>query len=172
MPYRKLTRQEKTQVNRAFDRWAVYEALVNKTALMYDSGDFKMVYLMTSELDSITVKLQPRLAGLAIGRLKKQFVPTMAGADLFARQGQKNKFYVTVNENAEKLILYGRDVMGESIIYASEELNENELVILLNQRQEAVGIGKTRFSGKRVLHTGKVTITTLADAGSYLRDEF
>ena len=84
----------------------------------------------------------------------------------------KNKFYVTVNENAEKLILYGRDVMGESIIYASEELNENELVILLNQRQEALGIGKTRFSGKRVLHTGKVTITTLEDAGSYLRDEF
>ena len=171
MVYRKLTRKEKTQISRAFGRWGVYEALVNKHMLMYDNGEVNMVYLMTPELETITINLQPSLAGIAIGRLKKHFVPTIAGADLFARLRQKNKFYVTVNENAEKLVLYGRDVMGESIVCASEELDENELVILVNQRQEAIGIGKTRFPGKQVLQMGRVTITTLADAGSYLRCE-
>ena len=80
--------------------------------------------------------------------LKKQFSPSVAGADLFARCVKRNKFYVTVNENAEKLVLYGRDVMGESIADASDTLDENELVIILNSRHEAIGVGRTRFAGK------------------------
>lgn len=195
--YRNLTRQEKTQVHRAFSRWGVYEALADKPLLVQDSSDIinnnrnyyqgnvvasaalKTIYLATPEIEYIAVNTQPSLAGLAIGHLKKQFMPTMAGADLFARLAQNNnndknnnnKFYVTVNENAEKLVLYGRDVMGESIVSASEQLNQNDLVILLNTKNEAIGIGKTRFSGKLILRNGKVTITTLVDAGYYLRDE-
>ena len=95
----------------------------------------------------------------------------MAGADLFARSGKRNEFYIILNENAEKLVLYGRDIMGESIVDASDTLNENELVILLNSRLEAIGIGRTRFAGRSILQKGKVTVTTLNDAGYYLREE-
>jgi ribosome biogenesis protein Nip4 len=64
-----------------------------------------------------------------------------------------------------------RDIMGESIVEASEALAENELVILLNTSHEAVAIGRTRFSGNLLLQRGRVTVTTLADAGYYLREE-
>ena len=80
------------------------------------------------------MQMQPYAAGLAIGELKKQFVPSMAGADLFARHGKRNEFYITVNEKAEKLVLYGRNVMGDSIVEASGMIDENELVIILNSR--------------------------------------
>jgi len=50
-------------------------------------------------------------------------------------------------------------------------LDENELVIILNSRLEAIGIGRTRFAGKSLLNKGKITITTVSDAGYYLRDE-
>jgi len=117
------------------------------------------------------MQMQPYLAGLAIGQLNKQFVPSMAGADLFARSGKKNQFYITVNEHAEKLVLYGRDIMGESIVDASDTLGENELVIILNCKLEAIGIGRTRFAGRSLLQNRKATVTTVMDAGYYLREE-
>jgi 60S ribosome subunit biogenesis protein NIP7 len=95
----------------------------------------------------------------------------MAGADLFARYGKRNKFYIVVNEKAEKLVLYGRDIMGESIVEASDTLAENDLVILLNTSFEAVAIGRTRFSGSSLFQKGRATVTTIADAGYYLREE-
>jgi len=133
-------------------------------------NDSRTVCLVSDDLEQV-IKTQPYAAGLVIGELKKQFVPSMAGADLFARSGKRSKLYITVNENAEKLVLYGRDVMGESIVEASDMLDENELVIILNSRLEAIGIGRTRFAGKSLLNKGKITITTVSDAGYYLRDE-
>jgi 60S ribosome subunit biogenesis protein NIP7 len=108
---------------------------------------------------------------MPIGQLTKQFSPSMPGADLFARVAKLNRHYVTVGENAEKLVLYGRDVMGESILECSRELDENDIVILLNHRGEAIGVGRTRFPGMSLLTRGKITITTLLDAGMYLRNE-
>jgi len=137
---------------------------------MIQENASKIVCVMPAELEVIT-RMQPYHAGLAIGELKKQFVPSMAGADLFVRSGKRNEFYIIVNENAEKLVLYGRDIMGESIVEASDTLGENELVILLNSRLEAIGIGRTRFASRSILQKGKVTVTTLNDAGYYLREE-
>jgi 60S ribosome subunit biogenesis protein NIP7 len=76
-----------------------------------------------------------------------------------------------VSDSAEQLVLYGRDVMGDSVLEAPAELGENEPVIITNRAGEAIGIGRTRFPGKLLSQKGRVTITTLVDAGSYLRDE-
>ena len=115
--------------------------------------------------------MQPFSLGLAIGELKKEFLPLMAGADLFARYGERNKVYIVVGEKAENIVLYGRDIMGESIVEASETLDENELVIVLNTTFEAIAVGRTRFAGKSLFQSGRVTVTTIADAGYYLREE-
>jgi len=167
--YRKLTREETTLINRALDRWGAFEFFKGRSLMIQENGK-KLVCLVPGELESV-VQMQPYLAGLAIGELKKQFVPSMAGADLFARSGKRSEFYITVNENAEKLVLYGRDVMSESIVDASDRLGENELVIILNSRLEAIGIGRTRFAGRSIFQKGRVTVTTVADAGYYLREE-
>jgi len=167
--YRKLTREETTLINRALDRWGAFEFFKGRSLMIQENGK-KLVCLVPGELESV-VQMQPYLAGLAIGELKKQFVPSMAGADLFARTGKRSEFYITVNENAEKLVLYGRDVMSESIVEASDRLGENELVIILNSRLEAIGIGRTRFAGTSIFQKGRVTVTTVADAGYYLREE-
>jgi predicted RNA-binding protein (TIGR00451 family) len=169
LTYRKPTKEETTLINRALGRWGAFEFFKGRS-LMIQENRSKTVCLVPGGLEAV-MQMQPYLAGLAIGGLKKQFVPSMAGADLFARSGRRNEFYVTVNENAEKLILYGRDVMGESIVEASDTLGENELVIILNGRLEAIGIGRTRFAGKSLLKKGKATVTTLMDAGYYLREE-
>jgi ribosome biogenesis protein Nip4 len=97
-------------------------------------------------------------------------MPSLQGADIIARTSKKFP-YIVVNEVAEKLVLYGRDILGQSIVETSGILRENELVILLNTRKEPLGIGRTKVSDTSLLLKGKSTVLTLADAGYYLRSE-
>ena len=94
----------------------------------------------------------------------------MQGADLIARTSKKFP-HVIVNETAEKLILYSRDVLGQSIVQTSGMFKENEIVILLNTRNEPIGIGRTKVTGASLTCHGKGTVVTLLDAGYYLRSE-
>ena len=174
MIYCKPDRTERTKINRALDRWGAFEFFKDKVLILQkdDSKKKVMVCLVNDKIEELMASMiHPYSLGLAIGELRKQFIPSIAGADLFARFGKRNKFYIVVSEKAEKLVLYGRDIMGESIEKASDTLVENELVILLNTSYEAIAIGRTRFSGGSLLQKGRVTVTTLADAGYYLREE-
>jgi len=171
--YRQPTREEQTQINRALDRWGAFEFFKHKSLIIQEVGaKNKVVWLVTDEIEKVIQAMEPYSAGLAIGELKKQFLPSIAGADLFARyRERKNKYYIKVSDQAEQLVLYGRDIMGESIIEASDALGQNELVIVLNRAFEAIAVGRTRFAGKSLFQKGRVTISTIADAGYYLREE-
>ncbi|HEY7733383.1 MAG TPA: NIP7 N-terminal domain-related protein [Nitrososphaera sp.] len=171
MKHREPTRQERTLINRALDRWGVFDFFRDKTILLGEENQSTKVCLLSANLKPVVENLEPYLAGLAIGELKKQFTPTMPGADLFARVTSNGRFYITVGENAEKLVLYGRDIMGESIVSASDDLDENELVIILNGKRDAIGVGRTRFAGKSLFQRERITVTTVIDAGLYLREE-
>jgi ribosome biogenesis protein Nip4 len=170
---RQPAREERTQINRALDRWGAFEFFKHKLLIIQEVGTKKkIVCLVTGGIEkAIQVMEDPYSAGLAIGELKKQFIPSIAGADLFARYGERNKYYITVGEKAENLVLYGRDIMGESIEAASDALDENELVIVLNTAFEAIAVGRTRFAGRSLFQKGRVTVSTIADAGYYLREE-
>jgi ribosome biogenesis protein Nip4 len=171
--YRQPAREERTQINRALDRWGAFEFFKHKPLIIQEVGTKKkIVCLVTGGIEkAIQVMEDPYSAGLAIGELKKQFIPSIAGADLFARYGERNKYYITVGEKAENLVLYGRDIMGESIEAASDALDENELVIVLNTAFEAIAVGRTRFAGRSLFQKGRMTVSTIADAGYYLREE-
>jgi 60S ribosome subunit biogenesis protein NIP7 len=172
--YCKPARAERTQINRALDRWGAFEFFKDKAFLIEKDGKKKVVVcLVTDRLEEVMMIHTTDLyrSGLAIGELKKQFIPSIAGADLFARYGERNKFYIAVSEKAENLLLYGRDIMGESIIEASDALHENELVIVLNKWFEAIAVGRTRFAGRSLFQKGRVTVTNISDAGYYLREE-
>ena len=170
---RQPAREERTQINRALDRWGAFEFFKHKPLIIQEVGTKKkIVCLVTGGIEkAIQVMEDPYSAGLAIGELKKQFIPSIAGADLFARYGERNKYYIIVGEKAENLVLYGRDIMGESIETASDALDENELVIVLNTAFEAIAVGRTRFAGRSLFQKGRVTITNISDAGYYLREE-
>jgi 60S ribosome subunit biogenesis protein NIP7 len=162
-----------TKINRAFDRWGAFEFFKDKALVIRRDEEKRVpVYLVAKGIEKMVIHIvQPYSLGLAIGELKKQFTPSIAGADLFARYGVRNKFYIVVGDQAEKLVLYGRDIMGDSILEASDDLNENELVILLNKALDAIAVGRTRFAGSSLVQKGRVTVTTIDDAGYYLREE-
>jgi 60S ribosome subunit biogenesis protein NIP7 len=171
MKHREPTRQERTLINRALDRWGVFELFRDKLILVAAEDHLTKVCLLPANLKPFLANQEPYFAGLVIGELKKQFTPSVAGADLFARFATNGRYYITVSENAEKLVLYGRDVMGDAIVEALDDLDENELVIILNSKRDAIGVGRTRFAGKSLFQKERITVTTLLDAGSYLREE-
>jgi 60S ribosome subunit biogenesis protein NIP7 len=90
--------------------------------------------------------------------------------DIIARVSKKFP-HIVVDEIAERLVLYGRSVLGQSIVGATENLSENEVIILLNGNREPIGIGRTKYSGKYLFQIDRDTVTTLVDAGHYLRSE-
>jgi len=59
--------------------------------------------------------------------------------------------------------------MGSSIIdYRLER--QNELVLILNVFDDAIGVGRTRFNSN-MINWDQITVTNLLDIGMYLRDE-
>jgi len=176
LTYCKPGKNERTKINRALNRWGAFEFFKDKSLLITRKDDNKkkiLVWLVNNNIAELITQTAdpPYSLGLSIGELRKEFIPSIAGADLFVRYGRRNKFYVVVNEKAEKLVLYGRDIMGESVVEACSALAENELVILVNTSFDAIAIGRTRFSGSSLFKKGRVTIATIADAGYYLREE-
>ena len=172
MKWRQPDKEERTQISRALDRWGGFEFFKHKPLIIQEIAPKKrVVCLVTDGIEKAIEVMDPYSAGLAIGELKKQFIPSIAGADLFARYGKRNRYYIVVGKKAENLALYGRDIMGESILAASDALDENELVIVLNTAFEAIAVGRTRFAGRSLFQKGRVTISTIADAGYYLREE-
>ena len=170
--YRLLTRQESTTLKRAFDKWGVFDFFKDKSILIKEIKNYNIreVYFLSNEIEKTALLEQPSYAGLMIGQLKKQFSLSIEGADLISKISKQFP-YVIVNESAEKSILYGKNVYSKSIISTSKMIDENEVVIILNAKREAIAIGKTRFADNLLLQDDKVVVTTMIDAGLYLRSE-
>jgi len=170
--YRLLTRQELTTMKRAFNKWGVFDFFKDKSILIKETKNcnIREVYFLSNEIEKIALLEQPSYAGLMIGQLKKQFALSIEGADLVSKISKQFP-YVIVNEAAEKSILYGKNVYSRSIISTSKMIDENEIVIILNPKRETIAIGKTRFADTGLLQDDKLVVTTMIDAGLYLRNE-
>jgi 60S ribosome subunit biogenesis protein NIP7 len=169
--FRQANAKESTILKRAFHNWGIFDYFLDKEILVNETvNKTKEIYLVVPRAKEILRSKEAYCAGLKIGELKKKFLPSMQGADIIARKSRKF-CHIVVDENAEKLVLYGRDILGSSITEVSEKLTENDIVVILNKNREAIGIGRTRFPAPFLLQPGKVTVTTILDAGYYLREE-
>ena len=166
--FRGMKKNELTLVRRGLDYWGAFE-LSKELDLVVRQAEPSEVYVLTPEVRYYVIGRDPSpdMAGLHIGDVgKKQFNLTLEGAYLVARASDKKK--VKVTGQAESLVLYGRDVFGTSITWADESIAQNERVIIANKFGEAIGIGRSRY-GYDGLFADKVTVTTEADIGLYIR---
>ena len=178
IPYREPTLQEFTVLRRSFDHWGIFDFVLDKEILVIEKklngSKTKDVYLTTRD-NSKTISENPFLShiGILIGRLKRRnFVPSMAGADLISRVGNNFPF-VTVNQTAEALVLYGRDIMYASILDYGDLSKNNTILIILNENRVAIGLGINTVPIAKDIQIldDRVVIKTIVDAGHYLRNE-
>lgn len=178
IPHRGPTREELTLLRRSFDHWGIFDFVLDKEILIreksYNGTRIREVYLTTkdnSKLLSENTSLS--YIGMLIGHLKRRsFVPSMAGADLISRVGV-NFPYVTVNQTAEALVLYGRDIMYASIVDYRDLRNNNTIAIILNENRVAIGLGITTVPIDENSHIvdNRIVIKTIVDSGYCLRNE-
>jgi 60S ribosome subunit biogenesis protein NIP7 len=169
---RELTREENTIIRREFNKWGIFNFIKDKVFVLNEyEENVKCIFIIPSALKKLIFYPYSFYGGLQVGKIqKKKFIPSITFFDLVAKLS--NSFlYVIVDCQGEKLILYGRDIFGNSILYASQKIVENSILLILNRSKELLGIGRARFHTTKIKTNGIVTIDTLLDIGTYLRSE-
>ncbi len=93
-----------------------------------------------------------------------KLAPMLGLAQLMRRYTGIVKGYAVVNEHAEKLFLYGRDILQESIVELKPPPKTcKNIIVVLNKQLTPLGWGRIARRAERIY------IQNLVDAGWYLR---
>lgn len=105
--------------------------------------------------------------GLRIGTLEgEDFHLDLQGALMLGSVSRD--ISVRVNEKASRMFLYGKDVLGESVVSWPRGVGTGDACIVVNPRWEAIGIGVVAARGAKGMHPA---INPVHDLGTYLRDQ-
>jgi len=106
----------------------------------------------------------PYAVGTTLGEIKDGwFRLGLEGAYMLGPLA-RNRFAV-VNEKAESLFLYGRDVIGPSVIECRAKKGNN--ILVLNEKRECIGLGRLVEEPRNTVRTA---IKNLRDRGWYIRE--
>jgi len=105
--------------------------------------------------------------GLRIGSLEgNDFHLDLQGAVLLASVSRE--LSVRVNEQAARMWSYGKDILGDSVLWWPKSLRPGDACIVVNARWEAIGIGRIIGRGKGQT---RPVVSPVHDIGTYLRDQ-
>jgi len=138
---------------------------------------FPLIYLVSYENSNI---LEERLknenihtAGIYFGFIKKGiFHLSLEGAEfLHYHQILPNSNKITINDEGEKSILYGNDILKRAITVIPPELKKNNLLAVFNQKNEVIAIARATVDSNSFqnLKLNQKVAQNLVDKGYYLR---
>ena len=112
-------------------------------------------------------------AGVYFGFIKiDKFYLSLEGAELLYRLNSfpKNTQLIS-NEEGEKSILYGNNILKKNIIKIPQILTKNELLLVFNKAKEliALSICQVNNSNAQELNPNETIALNLVDKGYYLR---
>ncbi|NPA62883.1 MAG: hypothetical protein GXN95_04955 [Methanococci archaeon] len=157
MKARKLSKREINLISKELERYIRKNAVKNfkYERLIALEGNWTTVcYTNTSVIKALKNFNNIFSVGNVFGEIRKDFKLSLEGFSLISDQIVNN--YAVVNEKAEELFLYGRDIFKNSIL----EINGSGRIAVFNKNREFLGIGF--FDGKM--------IKNIKDKGWYLRE--
>lgn len=161
--FRELTRRERTKLNSLFAYWNVFDYFNDKEFLIRGKEVF-----MINDYKEFILNNDPVSAGIKVCDMKKHLHPSLGILQLLVDNNASKT--VMINDHAEQLFLYGRDIFGSSIIKHTNDFYANDEVMVTNKHNEALGLGRARYNADNIIQD-KVTITNIQDLGIYLREE-
>lgn len=170
MALRAATQQETAAVLDWFDErqpGASTHLLGGEVLRIVDDGGHRLAILSSQGLVGLPAQLLDGAdsVGLCIGVLDDRgFHVDLQGAVRWA--GLTPAGSVRVTEHAARLVLYGRDVLQESVSRFDDRLRPGDPAIITDPKGEAVGVGRV---GK--LKEPGIAVYPVHDLGSYLRDQ-
>ena len=138
---------------------------------------FPLIYLVPNDTSNILEdKLQNEnidAAGIYFGFIKKGiFHLSLEGAEFLLNQHiLPNSNKITINEEGEKSILYGNDILKSVITMIPPKLKKNNLIAVFNQKNEIIALARATIdsSSFQNLKLNQKVAQNLVDKGYYLR---
>ncbi|MEE8168332.1 MAG: NIP7 N-terminal domain-related protein [Candidatus Hydrothermarchaeales archaeon] len=159
MKFKRLEKKEFDALKKLKHEFGVdLEKILDDKVLFVALDGRKEVFATNKQASEALEKLKrdPYSIGLYLGEIRGgRFILSLEGASVIARYTDKK---VIVSRKAEQLVLYGRDVFSKSAVNF-ETLAEGERCLIVNDRDELLGIGRVE----------KGMVKNLMDRGWYLR---
>ncbi len=131
--------------------------------------DLNLVLKEFSQLDDLAA------VGLFLGFIKKnQFYLSLEGADFFMQNNLiPNNRLLVANENAEKAILYGNNILKEMVLKYPKSIQKDNILIAVNEFNELLAIIITKIDLDQIpnLEPKDIIAQNLVDKGKYLREK-
>jgi ribosome biogenesis protein Nip4 len=145
----------------------ISKIFVDKKALFAD-GNFTEVFLVGEQSEKLIKSMEkyPYSAGLFVGKIiGKEIKPSLQ----LLKNTKKFKNSIIVGPKAEQRFLFGKDIASKEVVWTSELLGE-ETVVVLNESGEPLGYGKALTNSSIIKKLGKeIVVENLDDLGWYLR---
>ena len=141
------------------------------------NSKFPPIYLVPTTLINTLNSIDPDIkiisSGIYFGFIKKNnFYLSMEGAEfLHTKNCFSKRYYVKVNKQGEKSILYGNNIKKNIISEISNKLDKKDFLLVLNQSNELIAIAQSQVNFKTIqnLNPKDVVALNLVDKGYYLR---
>ncbi len=172
MKLREPNKKETKVIESALRAFGSEEFLDDNKLLILESKGKKEVYSSSNDLHDFLKRadINPISVGLKLGEVGRRFRFTLEGTFFLAKKKRKR---VYLSDKGEMLFLYGRDVFSGSIVKATGDIRENDVVFVCNRAGDILGIGRSRFEAAKLrsVEKDRVVIENLVDRGQYLRKE-
>ena len=137
--------------------------ILDLNCVMQLRSDFFLVSEGLKETLSST-KHVPSFIGIALGKKKKNFVPSTY---LLSKIADATESKVIVNKQGAWLFICGRHLYGRSVVSFNKSQKINDSVLVMNEFNECLGYGKVI----NPLDSKKVVVQNLFDIGDFVRRE-
>jgi len=152
----------------------LFDELFKNQTLLVNSDKTVKIVSVSQELFNIfeqvkTKAIQPLFLGLGVADTQ-DFKRARLNLQLASKASVKALPKVVINEKAEQLFLYSRDVWSNSIRSIEGEVKRRGIVFIFNE--QGLFLGLAFAMADRLLGKGKKTVLrNIIDIGNYLRIE-
>lgn len=137
------------------------------------------IYLISNEIFKIIDRVNETdevvFSGLYFGFIKKSmFYLSLDGAEYLYHSGIFCEFQqLHVNEDGEKSILYGNNILKSMMVKAPSNLKEKDFLLVFNELKEIIAIAQSQVNYKNLqkIKPKDVIAINLRDKGLYLRKD-
>ena len=137
------------------------------------------IYLISNELFKAIEKVNETdkvvFGGLYFGFIKNgRLYLSLEGAEFLYNSGIFSEFRrLYVNENGEKSILYGNNILKNMMVKAPSNLKEKDFLLVFNELNEIIAIAQSQveYNSIQKIKPQDVIAINLRDKGFYLRKD-
>ena len=136
--------------------------------ILVAKADKEKIYLLSKELYNVYKKMKkhPYSIGFFFAEISDVVRFSFGVADKYAKLRKKT---IVVAKFGEEKFLYKRNLMKKHVAKFTEDINEGDLVVVVNQKGDVLGFGKALFSARSISKKQGALVKNISDKGFFVK---